>query len=303
MHGFLFQTLLTIILFYCPFIKLHGEEKPCNPKKRILIASPIRQKPAILKQFLDSLNRLEQVTYSIDFFFIDDNDQLESRKILLDFLLNTPSKWYLIGNSMNRTDASDIYVCDDTIHYWTDNIMWKVARFKDEMINKARTEHYDYLFLIDSDIVLHPNTIEQLIKSNKDIISNIFWTRWGTDPTEYPQVWLYDLFTDFEIEIGETLSIEEIQKRRQKFHNMLRVPGVYEVGGLGACTLISQNALKEDISFKKIPNLTIWGEDRHFCIRALALGLDLHVDTHHPAYHIYTESYLQGVDDFINSCK
>ena len=32
----------------------------------------------------------------------------------------------------------------------------------------------------------------------------------------------------------------------------------------------------------------MFGEDRHFCIRAAALGLSLYVDTHYPAYHIYS---------------
>ena len=31
--------------------------------------------------------------------------------------------------------------------------------------------------------------------------------------------------------------------RHQKFINMLKKPGIYEVGGLGACTLISRFAL------------------------------------------------------------
>ena len=36
----------------------------------------------------------------------------------------------------------------------------------------------------------------------------------------------------------------------------------------------------------------------HFCIRASALGFDLFVDTHYPAYHIYRECYLNRVEEF-----
>lgn len=72
---------------------------------------------------------------------------------------------------------------------------------------------------------------------------------------------------------GGHLSDEQARVRYQEFPAKLREPGVYEVGGLGACTLISQNALQQEVNFSKIPNLTFGGEDRHFCIRAAAMGL------------------------------
>lgn len=82
----------------------------------------------------------------------------------------------------------------------------------------------------------------------------------------------------------------------------LRTPGIYEVGSLGACTLISRCALKRGVNFAPIPNLTIHGEDRFFCIRAAVLGLGLYVDTRSPAYHIYWEQDLEGVLTYVRSC-
>ena len=55
------------------------------PKARILIGSPVRQKPKILKEFLESLERQSRVAYSTDFFFIDDNVEDESHQILMQF--------------------------------------------------------------------------------------------------------------------------------------------------------------------------------------------------------------------------
>lgn len=79
----------------------------------------------------------------------------------------------------------------------------------------------------------------------------------------------------------------------------MRIPGIYEVGGLGACTLISQHAIKAGVSYNQIRNISYWGEDRHFCIRAAALGIPLFVDTHYPALHLYRDSDLSKVEDFI----
>jgi len=80
--------------------------------------------------------------------------------------------------------------------------------------------------------------------------------------------------------------------------NQLKVPGVYTVGGLGACTLISKRAIQAGVNFKEIYNISFMGEDRHFCIRAVALGFELFVDTHYPAFHIYRLSDLDGLAEF-----
>lgn len=66
------------------------------------------------------------------------------------------------------------------------------------------------------------------------------------------------------------------------------------MGGLGACTLIRRSVLEAGVNFDRIPNVSFWGEDRHFCIRAQAYGFQLFVDTHYPAYHIYRLSDLPG---------
>ena len=86
-----------------------------------------------------------------------------------------------------------------------------------------------------------------------------------------------------------------MNRRVKDFLDILQKPGTYRVGGLGACTLISRKALTIGVCFKKIYNLDLIGEDRHFCVRAAALGLELYADTHYPPYHIYRESELVGL--------
>lgn len=275
-------------------------EENATPKK-ILVGSPIRQKPAILQEFLESLNRLDRKNYTLDYYFIDDNDIAESSQKLESFSNNSDSKCIIFKPEKIINDTK--YECNDVTHVWKDVLIWKVAAFKDKIIEYAADNNYDYLFLIDSDIVLHPKTISKLQEANKDILSNIFWTAWQPGTIEQPQVWLYDEYTQYPVIPGIKPTPEDSFNQTLQFYTNLRKPGVYEVGGLGACTLISQNALKKGVSFKKIPNLTFWGEDRHFCIRAGALGIPLFVDTHYPAYHIYREANLSGVPEFIKSTE
>jgi hypothetical protein len=51
------------------------------------------------------------------------------------------------------SNQSDVYVCNGTTQYWNENLVWKVADFKNIIIEHAIKEQYDYLFLIDSDLL------------------------------------------------------------------------------------------------------------------------------------------------------
>lgn len=270
---------------------------------RILVGSPIRQKATILNEFLISLNRLEGFDdYELHYCFIDDNTEEESKNILQKFADEKKLRCNILSpeNKCNRQYGRG----KNGGHQWNHLLIWKVANFKNQIIEKARNENFDYLFLIDSDILLAPQTLEQLISDHKEIVCNIFWTSWDSKSDPLPQVWLSDEYTLFEKSENEkNLTSEEKNKRTNVFLNMLKVPGVYEVGGLGACTLISQSAIQKGVSFKKIKNLSFWGEDRHFCVRAIALDIPLFVDTYYPAYHIYRDSDLEGVEEFMKKTE
>ncbi|WP_349410172.1 glycosyltransferase family 2 protein [Pseudalkalibacillus sp. SCS-8] len=262
-------------------------------KKKVLIGCPIHQKPEILKLFLKSLQTLYLSELEISYLLIDDNKNKESSDLLLDFKNNNERVEIL------QSVLVDEYICDDITHRWNEKLIWKVAFFKNWMIEEANNHEVDFLFLLDSDILLHPNTLKHLINCEKDIISEVFWTKWQPESAPQPQVWLIDEYTQWRQERGENLSEEEINDRYQAFMDMLRKPGVYEVGGLGACTLISKKAFSSGVNFDPIYNLSFWGEDRHFCIRAAALGFTLFVDTAYPAFHVYRETDLEEGKHFL----
>ncbi|MCR8643035.1 glycosyltransferase family 2 protein [Paenibacillus sp. N1-5-1-14] len=261
--------------------------------KHIAIGSPIHQEPEILKHFLTSLMRLNRGDYRFSFFFVDDNQDEVSRGLLAQFASLVPDV------HIHKSTQHDAYIRNGLTHYWNEQLVWKVAHFKDLMIEHATLIHADHLLLVDSDLLFHPDMVSHLFHANKDIVSEIFWTRWEPEAVLQPQVWLWNEYQLWDQVRGEHVSSEEISHRYDRFVSQLREPGVYEVGGLGACTLISKHAMQAGVNYKPIPNLLFWGEDRHFCIRAAALGLTLHVDTHCPAYHIYRDSDLDGAIGFL----
>lgn len=272
-----------------------------TPKKNILVGSPIRQHPEVLKEFLLSLEEVTQDSFIFDYCFVDDNTDPASTKMLKEFEEKHIGHCLLLSPDVPAENSC--YIVNEHGHVWTAEVVWKVAAFKDRIIEIAKEKDYDYLFLIDSDLVMHPKTIEQLLAANKGIVSNIFWTSWQPGTFEMPQVWMQDEYNFYEVHNNRKPSAEEIGKEMWAFMDKLRVPGTYEVGGLGACTLIDRETLLKGVSFKKVKNVSFWGEDRHFCIRAAARDIPLFVDTHYPAYHIYRPSALGGVEEYKNKYR
>lgn len=261
----------------------------CMSHLHILIGSPICQQPCILKEFLTSLEGLYKTNLVIDYFFIDDNKEIESKSLLDAFAKKHEGVLLMSSTSLST------YQKDNLTHTWTLDLLARVTQFKNKMIEYAVEKNYDYLFLIDSDLVLHPRTLHQLISDEKDIVSAIFWTKWNPNDQPLPQVWVQDFYEFHDKRQLNVTDETAIQQAVSAFVNQLQTPGVYKVGGLGACTLISQKALLKGVNFNFLYNISFNGEDRHFCIRAVALGLELFVDTYYPAYHIYRQEDLEGV--------
>jgi len=260
---------------------------------RVLIASPVRQRPEILREFLESLDSLELDDVRVEFAFVDDNDDEASKDLLHAFAPSAPVRFLPPGPA-----AGVSYVTGESSHPWVPSLMDRVAGYKDRFLEIAAAEGFDGIFLVDSDMVLHPRTLSHLLAADVPICSEIFWTRWEAEDPELPQVWLHGQYSLFPLARDESIDAEESWRRADAWVAMLREPGVYEVGGLGACTLIRREAIERGVSFRPVPNLILVGEDRDFCVRAAALGIPLHVDTHVPALHLYRTSDLARVAGF-----
>lgn len=262
----------------------------------VLIGSPIRQKPNILKQFLIGLNEANKDGLSVSYFFVDDNTDEESSALLYEF---TKYNDVILknGNEMFSKLDDHEYICDDD-HHWTSANIRRITLFKDAIIDYCIENKFDYLFFVDSDIVINKDTLNHLISRKVEIVSNVFWTQWQVNASLSPQCfWIPDLYRQ-NTSFNQELSPEEATRIRSEMVERLRNPGIYSVHGLGACTMIARSAIEKGVRFKEIPNLSVPGEDRHFCIRAGALGIDLYMDTVNPVYHIYREEYLNRVEEF-----
>lgn len=251
---------------------------------KILLGTPVRQKKEVLIEFLISLKELDILDIELDFLFIDDNIETKSSELLLDFKENNPNTILINSNYSKNTND---YAYSETTHHWSVESTNKVGQLKNKIIKHALDNNYDYLFFVDSDLILPSSLLKHLVNRNVDIVSEVFWTVWESDRKILPQVWMFDNYNFVYPVLSSKLSVDEIALKEKEFIDKMKKPNLYEVGGLGACTLISKNALQKGVSFELIKNISFIGEDRHFCIRASVLGLTLYADTCYPPLHLY----------------
>ena len=59
-------------------------------------------------------------------------------------------------------------------------------------------------------------------------------------------------------------------------------PGLHKIGMSGALILISRKVLEAGVDYTPIPVLkkAVFGEDRHFCIRAVCAGFQIWGDSY-----------------------
>jgi len=136
-------------------------------KPELVIGSSIRQKPEILKEFLNSLQELDVTGLEIRYFFIDDNTDTASSDMLAKFRSHQ--------TTIRRIQPQTEYICSDVTHHWTHQLMDRLARQKDRILRYAR-KNKTHVFLVDSDLLLHPWTLQQLWFSGREVIAEIFWT-------------------------------------------------------------------------------------------------------------------------------
>ena len=146
--------------------------------KRILITAPLRQDVDIFREYQKGLDALQiPEGYEVSRFFVV-NDCMEVIPEIRD-------AEYIVA------DNNKVYEKTHNDHLWTLDLMWKMGELRNMTIRKMLNGWYDYWFSVDTDIVLHPWTLYNLIEADKDIVSEIFWTV-APNGREWCNAWMVD---------------------------------------------------------------------------------------------------------------
>lgn len=242
--------------------------------KKVLITAPVHQDENIFQEYLWSLDRLF-IPKDIEvkkFFYLHNCEDLKK------FLKEDE---YIVINDNSS------FIVNEKTHLWKNENFSIVANMRTMALERARAYNFDYVFSIDSDVLLNPMTLKLLIDDNKDIVGNIYWTDFNGKGILLPNC--YD---------QENMQFDQ----KQGGLDRLKIMGLYNIGVVGACTLIGKRIIQNKlINYFPVKNIssTKW-EDQAFITRARCLIPDITVcvDTRYPARHLYRPSeYEQWMKD------
>ena len=232
--------------------------------KKVLIAAPLRQDPKIFREYQKGLDGLILPDgVSADRFFVV-NDCEEVIPEIRDAAIAV-------------NDSEDVTVYQN--HLWTGELVGKMSVMRNQTIQRALEGGYDYLLSVDTDLVLEEHTLQVLMAADKDCVAGLFWTN------GWSNAWMWDQADGYDPEWEK--------------------PGLYRVGGTGALFLIKREVLEAGVDYTPIPNIrkAVFGEDRHFCIRAACHGFEIWADSHCIPVHLYTEKhYNQYMAGELKTC-
>ncbi len=142
-------------------------------------------------------------------------------------------------------------------------------------------EKYDYFFSLEQDIVCPPDTIERLLKHQKEVVGGVYYNRVAVDGEERkrPVLIIYPDEDKKKEGIGKWAGFTELFPSR-----------LVEVASIGlGCVLISRHVL-EKIAFRIIPDKPAF-DDVHFTLDLRQNNIACYADTSILCEHCYNEAF------------
>ncbi|MHB0943253.1 glycosyltransferase family protein [Paenibacillus sp. ALE1] len=240
----------------------------------ITIASPIRNRAWILPLYLEHIKNIEYPKNKIELLFVVNDSQDESLNILVEFKKLHHEYKKIQIEKYNRNVPEDKRDLSTRNNY----VYTHLSILKNYVMTKART---DRLLFVDSDILVQPDIINNLLKSNKDIISGLIWNGYIANvdkPYLYPNI----------MKITEQGMYKHIVNSYVKKAPSLSSSFLIGVDLTGAVIMLSRKVYK---SVKY--GFHSQGEDAYFCKMAQDKGFELFCDLSVFSNHIMSPEYLE----------
>ncbi len=244
----------------------------------IMVSSVINNGYEITKAFLESISAFKLDGFDTQFTFIDDSPDLNTSQLIQVYAAK--NNRIEIIPSENRIGPKQEYLKDFPYikNKWKKEAADRFIKHKNLLLEHARKNNVDFCFMLNSNVLLHPHTIQHLVNRGKDVIAPLIWTQMY-DGDYLPNAWMMDEYQLFENNIEEKYPFEEAILLSKKFIDNLKIPQMLVVGGISDAILISKKILDTGIDFNYLYNSTMLGEDSHFCTKAIARGYQIFLDT------------------------
>jgi len=275
---------------------------PIPPHKidKILVASVVRKPPIVLRAFLKTIRQAVEKA-DLSYFFITDfakSDDYadESLKLISTFCSEHPHASFTQHHSNLGKDYGD----GPQTRQWTASAFARMGTLKNTILQKALSEGFDMLWLLDADVLCDPWTLQSLRDCEQAVVAAVYWTQWqrvlpnSTDTVHAgPQVWLRHPY-----------QLSGHGYTEAEFRAALVDRKLLRVWGLGACTLFRRGAIEKGVSFTPVPEGLPGGpmsdgEDRHLSERARRLHIPLYADAWPDIWHAYHPAEYSDIDKWV----
>lgn len=246
------------------------------------MAAPIRNRAWILPSYLQHILDIDYPKAKMELLFVVNDSEDISLDILNSFKKENKHTYKNIRIDVyNRNAPEDKRDLNVRNNYIYDHL----SKLRNYIMSKVKTDH---LMFIDTDILIQPDIINNLLKSDKDIISGLIWNGYiasADKPYLYPNI----------MKITERGMYKHIVNSYVKNAPSLPSPTLMEVDLTGAVILLSRKVYKS-VKYGFHPQ----GEDAYFCKMAQDKGFELFCDLSVFSNHIMSPEYLR---EFLNETK
>jgi len=219
--------------------------------KRVLVAAPICQWYDHCWDAFSS--RLKELTYPHkDIFFVDNSEGLT-------FFKKVKAQGFAVRKTPHLWRIRDMVIRDHNI-------------IRDKMLDGG----YDYLLILDQDVVPPKDVIEQLMRHDKDVVSALYFGHHdiGGEVRVMPFAWVFSKEEGDWNNTGYFLDSEIWEPQ------LLRIA----FAGMG-CILIKRSVL-EKIKFHYSHDMDAW-DDRWLGVDVWANGFEFYLDNTVKCQHLY----------------
>lgn len=245
--------------------------------KRVLIAAPVRDRAWILYDYLDRIKKLDLSGVEAYYYFIVDYSLDDS----VDIVKESTKGWD--NCEVEVIPEHQIPVDEDSrVNRLQNGIYPHLKELRQQILDKAKELDVDYLFSVDSDVLIEPNTLQRLLSHEKDFV---YLSTTGFDKSQFRAAWTL-----------KGIPNNRFSKPSLRLWKSTNSGGLVPVYYAGMGFLVSKEVINK-CSYYFEPNqletnllLRNYGEDCWFGCSADHVGIPRYLDEGCLALHAYPRS-------------
>jgi len=209
---------------------------------KVMVGAPVRNRAWVLPRFIEAIKK-QDIPFETCFIV---NDCVDNTKELLD-----QAGFTTVLHNLNSNHG----------HVRGEYSLRNLALLRNVLLDKFLESDCNYLFSIDTDVIIPEGSIRKLVEADKDIISMLI--------RNHPTFMAHNILINNE--------------------HLPQIPeGIISIDVTGAVYLIKRHVIEQGVRYDYSP----LGEDIPFCEEAKRKGFGIYCDTRLKPIHAYGE----GVD-------